>query len=319
MCPKVVDVRYLSNFELRQICYFLAVVEAGNNFSKAAEQLDIEQPPLSQRIRSLEKALSVELFNRRTRPLRLTPAGQAFLEEASLALNHLERAIDNAQLVSRGEIGRLIVGINSGIANSLLPDILRTFRQRFPKVELVLRELTGEQQIQEMRNYQVDVGFEHLPNHYEQATDLCFLPFLQDSLLIALPENHHLAAQSQIPLEALAQEPFVIPSLKNAPSLYTETINLCKNAGFLPQIAQEATWMITVLSLIAGGIGVALLSSNVRTLHRAGVVYRNIQGANLNRQIAALWRQGDENISPVLCEFLQVIAEVASENSKYNL
>ncbi|MDJ0801133.1 MAG: LysR family transcriptional regulator [Calothrix sp. MO_167.B12] len=305
------DISYLSNFELRQICYFVAVIEAGNNFSKAAEYLGIEQPPVSQRIRALEKALKVELFNRKTRPLTLTPAGEVFLEEILLALNHLEQAIDAAQRANRGEIGRLVVGVNSGISNSLLPDILQMFRQRFPKVHLVLRELTADEQIKQIRDCQVDVGFEHIPNPDEQDVNLCFLPILQDSLVIALPENHPLASQSQIPLEALKDELFVLPSSTNAPCLHNQTISLCEDAGFQPKVTQEATWMITVLSLIAGGIGVALLSSNVRNLHRAGVVYRDIQGTNVNRQIAVLHRQGEENSSPILREFLQVIKSVA--------
>ncbi|WP_337907122.1 LysR family substrate-binding domain-containing protein [Iningainema tapete] len=209
-------------------------------------------------------------------------------------------------------MGRLVVGVNSGIANSLLPEILQTFRQQFPKVQLILRELTIDEAIQQMRDSQLDVGFEHLPNTYEQDSDLCFLPLQEDSLVIALPENHPLASQSQIPLEALADEPFILSALKHVPSLHTATISLCQNAGFRPKVAQEATWMITVLSLIAGGIGVALLSSNVRNLHRAGVVYRDIQGANLSRQIATVWRKGQENSSPVLRQFLQVIKSVAS-------
>jgi DNA-binding transcriptional LysR family regulator len=301
------ELQHLSNFELRQMCYFMAVVEAQNNFSRAAERLHIEQPPLSQRIRSLEKVLKVELFDRKRRPLQLTEAGKVFLEEIRLALTHIELAITQAQRASRGEIGRLTIGVNSSIANSLLPDILRTFRDHFPEVKLVLRELTSSQQTQDLRNRLLDVGFERLPNPYENEADLRFMPILQEPLVIALPETHPLAAQAQIPLKALADEPFILPSPELVPS-YGEIMTLCQQVGFSPKVVQEATWMITVLSLVAGGVGVALLRANVQNLQRRGVVYRPIQGQNLTRQIAVVWRRDDSSV--VLHEFLKVIQDV---------
>src|SRR5919202_164640 len=207
------ELQHLSNFELRQMCYFMAVVEAENNFSRAAERLDMGQPPLSQKIRALEKMLKVELFDRKRRPLQLTEAGKVFLDEMQLAVTQIERGIAQAQQASRGEIGHLAVGIGSSITNSILPDILREFRRRFPDVELELRELTMEQEIQELRDRRLDVGFENLPNPYEQDTSLCFLPILQEPLVIVLSETHALAAQTQIPLKALENELFILPSL----------------------------------------------------------------------------------------------------------
>lgn len=303
------NLQHLSNFELRQMCYFMAVVEAENNFSRAAERLDIEQPPLSQRIRALEKMLKVELFDRKRRPLQLTEAGKVFLDEMQLALTHIERGIAQAQQATRGEIGHLAVGIGSSITNSLLPDILREFRRRFPDVELELRELTMEQEIQELRDRRLDVGFENLPNPYEQDTSLCFLPILQEPLVIVLSETHPLAAQTQIPLKALENELFILPSLETVP-FYKEIWNRCEQAGFKPNAVQKvkATWTITILSLVAAELGVAILPSSVQNLQRKGVVYRAIQDVNLTKQIAVVWRQ--ENSSVVLREFLKVIQDV---------
>lgn len=289
------------------MCYFMAVVEAHNNFSRAAERLHIEQPPLSQRIRALEKMLKVELFDRKRRPLQLTEAGRVFLEETRLALTHIERAITQAQRANRGEIGQLTIGVNSSIANSFLPDILRTSRSRFPEVKLVLRELTSSQQLQDLRDRRIDVGFERLPNSYENEANLRFIPIFQEPLVIALPETHPLAAHAQIPLQALADEPFILPPPELVPS-YGEIINLCQQVGFSPKIVQEATWMVTVLSLVAGGVGVALLRANVQNLQRTGVVYRPILGENLTRQIAVVWRRDDSSV--ILHEFLKIIQDV---------
>lgn len=301
---------YLSGVELRQICYFLAIVEAGNNFSRAAESLQIEQPPLSQRIRSLEKRLKVELFDRKRRPLQLTEAGTVFEAETRLALTSLERAITQAQRTHRGEIGFLSIGIASSIANTMLPDLLRTFCDRFPAIELELLELTADQQIQALRDRRLNLGFEVFSHRYAQDDCLTALPIVDESLVVALPESHPLAAQAQIPLSALASEALLLPSIDEFP-FYKEFIGCCEQAGFQPQIVQKAkaTWMVSILSLVVAGVGIAILPSNVQNLQRRGVVYRTIQDAKVTRQISAMWRRDDTSV--VLREFLKVVQEVA--------
>jgi DNA-binding transcriptional LysR family regulator len=295
--------------ELRHLRYFIAVAEE-LNFTRAAERLHIAQPPLSQQIQALETELGVQLFERKKRPLQLTPAGEVLLTEARLVFATVERAIIFTKRASRGEIGRLVVGANSSIANSVLPDILRVFRSRFGDVELVLRELTSKQQIQELLSRGIDVGFDRLPNENQNDTALSFLPILQEPLVIALPEQHPLAAQSQIPLKALADEPFVLPPPDLVPS-YSQIINLCQQVGFTPKVVQQATWMITVLSLVAGSVGVALLPANAQNLVRKGVVYREIQGENLTRQLAVIWRRDDSSV--ILREFIAVTKDIAYE------
>jgi DNA-binding transcriptional LysR family regulator len=296
--------------ELRHLRYFIAVAEE-KNFSYAAQRLHIAQPPLSQQISALEAEIGVKLFDRKKRPLQLTSAGEVFLEEARLVLTQLEQTIIQTQRASRGEIGQLVVGTNSTIANSLLPEMLRIFRDRFPNVKLILRELTAAEQIQELHNRRLDLGFDRLPHSHQQDTNLSYLPIGRESLVIALPQTHPLTTLAEIPLQAMADEPFVLPSPEIVPS-YTEIINLCQQAGFFPKVIQEATWMITVLSLVAGGMGVALLPSNVQNLQRTGVVYRPIKGANFTREIVVVWRKDDS--SPVLQKFLNVIREIITNS-----
>ncbi len=302
--------------ELRHLRYFIAVAEE-LNFSRAAERLHMAQPPLSQQIQDLETQVGLQLLERKKRPLQLTPAGEVFLEEVRLVLAQVERAIMTAHRASRGEIGRLVIGANSAITNSILPDILRTFRSRFADVDLVLRELTSKEQAQALcvdakrlidRHRQIDVGFDRLPISNQYDSTLNYLPILQEPLIIALPENHPLASHREIPLTALANEPFVLPAPELVPS-YSQIINLCQQAGFFPKVVQEATWMITVLSLVAGGVGVALVGANAQALQRQGVVYRAIQGENLTLQLAVIWRRDDASV--ILREFLEVTKDVA--------
>ncbi|MCC5647488.1 LysR family transcriptional regulator [Nostoc sp. CHAB 5824] len=293
--------------ELRHLRYFIAVAEE-LNFSRAAERLHISQPPLSQQIQALEAELGLQLFERKKRPLQLTAAGQVFLAEARLVFPQLERAITSAQKVSRGEIGRLVVGTNSSVANSVLPDILQIFHPLFPEVILVLREVSSSEQVNLLRDRYIDIAFERLPNTNLNDTALNFLSILQEPLIVALPEKHPLAAQFQIPLIALADEPFVLPPTDLVPS-YSQIISLCQQVGFSPKVVQQATWMVTVLSLVAGGVGVTLLPANAQSLQRKGVVYRAIQGENLTLELAVVWRRDDSSV--VLREFLEVTKSVA--------
>lgn len=312
-----------NQLEMRQLQYFMELVaEAGDkkSFSKAAQRLDVEQSYLSKTIAALEAALSVELFDRTRRPPVLTAAGKVFLTELRIATTALERAVIRAQEASRGEIGKLVVVVNTAIANSLLPDILKTFRDRYPNVELELRTMTIEEMMLGLRDSSIDVGFEHLPNPYSGDSTLNFLPIVQESFVVALPEYHSLAALKQIPLEALKHEPLILPPLDAVPS-YEVVLSQFELRGFKPTVLEtvKATWMVINLSLVAAGAGVSILPDNVQTLQRQGVVYRELQDAPLARQIAVVWRRADVNAllqpapsdSILLRQFLTVVQEIA--------
>lgn len=292
--------------ELRHLRYFIAVAEE-LHFSRAAERLQIAQPPLSQQIRSLEKELGVQLFERTKRRVQLTEAGQIFLEEARLVLIQVEQAVRAAQRASRGEIGRLGVGVNSSATQSYVPEILRVFRERFPCVELVLHELTSHKQVQRIRDNRIDVGFLWLQNVEDSA--LSFMSIWQEPLIVALPETHPLASLPQIPLEALVREPFVVPPRYLGAGFYSQIISLCQQAGFSPKVAQEAMLMQTIVSLVAGGVGVALVPASLQNLQRVGVVYKALQGQTPELEMAIVWRR--DNSSPILREFLKVVTEMS--------
>lgn len=292
--------------ELRHLRYFIAVAEE-LHFSRAAERLQIAQPPLSQQIRSLEEELGVQLFERTKRRVQLTEAGQVFLEEARLVLAQLERAVRAAQRASRGEIGRLGVGVNSSATQSFVPEILRVFRERCPCVELVLHELASSHQVQGIRDNQIDVGFLWLLSVDDSA--LSFMSIWREPIVVALPETHPLAKLPQIPLQALVGEPFVLPPRQLGAGFYSLIISLCQQVGFSPKVVQEAMLMQTIVSLVAGGVGVALVPASLQNLQRVGVVYKGLQGHMPELEMAVVWRR--DNSSPILREFLKVVGEMA--------
>lgn len=288
--------------ELRHLRYFITVAEE-LNFSRAAERLHIAQPPLSQQIRCLEAELGVKLFERDKRPLQLTSAGKEFLKEARLVFTQVDQAVRVAQLASRGEVGRLVVGFNSSATQSVLPQILRVFRERFLKVELVLRELDSYHQLQSLHTHQIDCGFLHMQGINDSAINS--IPVLQEPLVIALPENHPLAIPTQIPLQALALESFILPPHHMGQDFYSQVLNLCQQAGFNPIVVQQARWLQTVLGLVAGGVGVALVPASMQNLQRSGVVYKAVEGETFQIEMVVAWRRDDT--SPVLEEFLKVV------------
>ncbi|HBL09888.1 MAG TPA: LysR family transcriptional regulator [Cyanobacteria bacterium UBA11162] len=292
------------NFELKDLRYFIAVAEKENcSISEVAEELHMAQSNLSQQIRDLEKKLGdVTLFERKKRPLRLTEAGLEFLKQARLILAQVDRAVETATLAHQGQIGRLIVGFNSSVSNSVLPDILIAFQTRFPNVKLVLQERTAYSLIKGLETQQIDVGLMHWPALNYQDIGLCVEPIKEESLVLVLPSSHPLAAQTEISLQSLVHESFILPPSHLSYSLYQQIVSLCQKVGFVPQVTQEATLMLTILSLVAGGLGISLLPANVKTIERKGVVYRGIQEQTPMLKIVAAWRS--DNSSAVLREFL---------------
>jgi DNA-binding transcriptional LysR family regulator len=300
--------------ELRHLHYFIAVAEE-LNFTRAAARLHIAQPPLSKQIHDLEQEIGVQLFDRTQRPLQLTLAGQVFLKEVQDAIALVDNAVKMAQSASRGEIGRLVIGFTSSMTNIFLPDIVRAYRDRFPLVELVWRELSTSVQLQALRDRQLDIGFFHLTSWMLQESDLCSMTIWHEPLIVALPETHPLANQIQVSLKALEKESFILPSRHFAPGLSKEIEHLCQQSGFSPVVVHEGTMMLTILSLVAGGVGVALLPANVQNIQRKGVVYKNIVESTPTVPMAAVWRQGDS--SAILREFLEVTQAIAQTHSKH--
>jgi DNA-binding transcriptional LysR family regulator len=290
--------------ELRHLRYFITVAEE-LNFSRAAERLHIAQPPLSQQIRDLEVELGVQLFERTKRRVELTTPGKVFLEKSRLVLQQVGQAIIAVQKASRGEIGRLVIGFNSSATYSVLPQILHIFCEHCPDIELDLQELTTRQQCDRLHHNQIDVGILYLPieSHILSTTSV-----LQESLVVAISEAHALAALPELSLKALSHEPFILPPHHLGGGLYNQILRFFQQTNFTPNVVQEATQLQTTISLVAGGVGVALVPASLQNLQRPGVVYKMLQEPTPELEIAVAWRQHDS--SPVLQKFVNTVQEI---------
>jgi DNA-binding transcriptional LysR family regulator len=275
--------------ELRHLRYFVAVGDA-LNFGRAAAALHIAQPPLSRAIRALETELGTPLFDRDPRGARLTGAGAALLPEARRLLRDAEAFRAGARQHAAGEAGTLAIGFVSTAAYNVLPRIVPAFRARRPGVRLALREATSDLQPSALLGGSLDVGF-LIPGPLDPA--LGYAPLHRESLIAALPGRRRWPGR--VALRSLAREPFILFPREVAPELHDAIVALCRRAGFAPQIGQEAIQMQTIVSLVAGGMGVSLVPASLEHLRRDGVVYRPLVERGPRVEIGLAWRASDDS------------------------
>jgi DNA-binding transcriptional LysR family regulator len=291
--------------ELRHLRYFITVATE-LHFGRAAEKLHIAQPPLSKQVQDLEAELGFELFNRTKRSISLTPAGQAFLVEVTQIFQQLDRAIDIGKKTSRGELGQISIGFVGSATYNILPVMLQQFRDRYPQVQIELHELTTDRQLIWLREGRIDIGLIRPPIiEKDLASEVIF----QESLVVALPTNHHLAKLDNVDLPLLAAEPFILFPRQLAPGLYDPIIAICQAAGFSPQVVQECIQMQTIVSLVSANMGVSILPESIQEAQRQGVVYKSIRSRSLSidklATIAIVWRMNDD--SPTIQRLLEIV------------
>ena len=289
--------------ELRHLRYFIAVAEE-LNFTRAADRLHMAQPPLSQQIQQLEAQLGFQLFRRTKRTVTLTEAGQVFFEEAQKILLQVDRAIQLAQQTSRGELGQLTIGFVSSAAHNVVPAILQQFRTLNPAVKLELREMTTNEQLQRLREGQIDIGFIRPPVEDGVNSEIVF----REPLIVALPQTHHLADRAHVELRELSTEPFIMFPRSLAPGLYDPIVSLCQQAGFSPIAAQEAIQMQTIVSLVAAEMGVAIVPASMQNFQRSGVIYKALSESTCIVAIALIWRS---NPTAAVQRFLAVARQIS--------
>lgn len=293
--------------ELRHLRYFVMVGEE-LHFGRAAEKLLIVQPSLSQQIRQLEEELGFPLLYRTKRSVELTDAGRVFLVQAKHILTQVQEAKRMAQRAYRGEVGRLVVGYISSSTYDLLPMMLRLYRERFPEVEVALRELTTHEQLRALEEDVIQVGLLRLPI---SAPMLKIEVVRREPIVCALPQGHPLAARQRIVASLLANEPFVLQASQRGGGYYVQLMNLCLAAGFSPNVIQEVTEVHTIVSLVAAGMGVSLVPLSARNIRSQGVVYRELEGPPTLTEMAVAWPRASR--SSIVQNFLGVAREAAAQ------
>src|SRR5580658_4379454 len=261
--------------ELRHLRYFLAVADT-LHFSRAAERLGIAQPPLSQQIRRLEQLLGHALFDRTTRGVNLTLAGQLLAERARGMMERIQDDLEQVRRLGRGEQGTLTVGFSGSVMFTDLPVAIERYRRQYPKVELRLRELATSAQIAALLEGTLDLAFlrDGDPTDGIQMSTL-----MEERYVAVLPQAHVLARKSSLRVRDLQQEPFVLFARRMGPLAFDRTVACCERSGFRPNIVQDAPQWPTLVRLVAAGLGVSLAPACVATVAIPGAVYREVRAA----------------------------------------
>jgi DNA-binding transcriptional LysR family regulator len=291
--------------ELRYLRYFVAVAER-QSFTRAAEELHVAQPAVSQQIKSLEDELGVSLLLRTKRSVKLTAAGEAFLREAKELLAHAELAKQVARRAARGEIGSLSIGCFSSAVAGFLSELIQDYRRKYPGVRLHLFEMTPEQQLQAFARSKIDVGFTR-PLGSEHQKQFTQDRIYRDRLMLAVPKSHPLAKGNLGALEKFAGEDFVLFKRSEAPELVDAMTQLCAQAGFTPRIVSEPPMMQTVLMAVGAGIGVSLVPGCVRSFHQPGVVFLPVRPASPPIDLVLVRPIGE--VPPTVSAWLELLRE----------
>lgn len=299
--------------ELRHLIYFITVAEE-LHFGRAAERLQMTQPPLSKQIQQLEDEIGVKLFKRNKRHVELTTAGKIFLTEAKEVLDRLDQAVDTAQRAQRGEFGRLVIGFVGSATYDILPQFVREYRRRFPHVSVVFHELSTPAQINALLDRQIDIGLLHPP---VASTLIETTPVKLGHAALSLPKHHPLAKKKKIPIEDLRNMSFIVVSRDIWPGLYDEFLSLFQHTDFSPKIIQETTEYQMVVGLVSAGIGIGVVPATAEKLFNLDVVYREIAEYPLHAVLSMAWLKTNEN--PAVQQFVALAEQsVKSETALLN-
>ncbi|WP_330309645.1 MULTISPECIES: LysR family transcriptional regulator [unclassified Streptomyces] len=289
---------------LQQLHAFIVLAEE-LHFGHAAALLGIAQPPLSQQIRRLEDKVGHPLFHREPGRVTLTPAGRELLPAARRALADLADGLAAARDMGSGRAGRLRIGFAASLALTVLPGVLRTFRERFPAVHLDIHEMTTAPQLAALHDKTIDIGLLREPPADE--TQLGFKTVLTEPFVAVLPSAHPLAAQRTIRVGQLADSPFVLLPRHVGPRLHDQIVGLCTASGFTPRVAQHAVEWQTVCALVETGLGVSLAPASIRRIRLKGIAFRGIEPSTARTRVAVAWRENDP--SPLAASLLATVSQ----------
>ena len=291
--------------ELRQLRYFVAVARE-RNFTRAAELLNIAQPPLSRQIQQLEHEVGVRLIERGTRPVRLTEAGKLFYDQAVQSLEHIEQMIEMTRRLVATARTRVGIGFVASTLYGYLPEAIRRYRNARPEVEITLHEMTSLEQIIALKEGRIDVGFGRIP-HDDPMVDRVLMR--NERLMVALPGTHALAARAgPLRLADLADLPLIVYPKAPRPSYADQVLALLRTRDLRPPFVHEVKELQTALGLVAAESGFALVPASVERLRRDNVLYTTLDEPDALSPIIMSSRRDDP--SPEIALILRLIKQI---------
>ena len=289
-------------FEISQLRCFVAAAEE-LHFGRAAARLNMTQPPLSRQIQLLERAVGAALFERTSRTVRVTPAGRAFLVEATRILKLSESAALKAWRIAAGKAGSLSIGFTAAAGYSILPKLMRLVRAQMPNVDLALKEMVSGEQIEGLLSGRIDLGLFRPPI---DRRELDTLRILEEPLVAAISTDDPRARKSSLRLEDFDEQPFIMYSTDGARYFHDLVTLLLNRARVNPANVHYMTQIHSILALVSAGLGAAIVPAAAQSLHFDHVTFRAIETKPERPvELYLVWRKDNENA--VVDKFLELI------------
>lgn len=283
--------------ELRHLRYFDAVATE-RNFTRAAERIGVAQPPLSRQIRDLEDELGVALFDRSSRPVKLTEAGRLLHDQCVRILASVDQLGDSIRHLQGASRRLFIIGVVGSIMQGSMPAMIRKFRAQMPEVEVELVELTTVEQVSALKEGRIDAGLGRVRiDDPAIRREILY----EEPLIAGLPAAHPLACSDEpIRLAELRHSTLILYPSQPRPSYADQLLGLFRDHGGVPEKIREVREVQTALGLVASQAGVAVVPLSMRHVQRADIVYRPIADRNARSPIILSQRLGDDSPSAVL-------------------
>lgn len=286
--------------------YFVAVARE-RNFTRAAQALNIAQPPLSRQIQLLEEELGVSLIQRSSRPIKLTEAGRLFYEQALQVLGRVDQMKDATRRVGLNQNSVLSIGFVASTLYGGLPSLVRKLRQSAPDLDIRLLELLSVQQIPALKEGRIDIGFGRL-RHSDQ--NVVGTVLREERLVLAVPPGTPLAGQGPLPLAALAGVTLIVYPKEPRPSYADQVMSLLQDAGVRPAEVLEVREIQTALGLVAAESGLCIIPASARQI-RSDLLYRPIADSRATSPVILNHRAGDNSRNLALVK--RLIREMYAE------
>ncbi|WP_218314175.1 LysR family transcriptional regulator [Halomonas sp. 18071143] len=296
---------------LRQVRYFCEVVDAGGG-SAAAKRLFVAPTAISAQIALLEQTVGGELFDRSTRPMQLTSLGKYVYPRAKELLLQASRLEQEAKQVANGSGGWLGVGFIRSTLFSLLPNVIKGFREAHSEVHLDLVEVLSEYQEERLRARRIDVGISRFIGTFERQADMDYNIIIDDPFWVALPVDHPLAKRAHFSIRDFEQLPFILYPKDTRSPFGQKILTHLDEKGVRPAIIHDAIEIHTALALVGAGLGGTLVSGSITPNNRRDVVFLPVEDIDISTTLVAVTRKGET--SPLLEAFVHILAKQAGES-----
>lgn len=280
-----------NQLEIRHFEYFLVLAET-LHYGKAAERLFITQSALSQQIQRMEAILGQKLFVRSNRKVTLSHAGELLKEEAAVILAQLKKSMEQWKFRVQGGEGIVRIGFVGSAMRVYLPNLLKQFTARYPKIRFYLTELSNKDQLTALDRKELDIGF---VRSNTLMANLQSVSVYQENLTLVLPENHPVTEQNFVDMGQLADESYILFPNESSQMFFGQIMTLCREHGFTPRISHQSIHGPTIFKLVESGLGISVVPNSLVDRFNYKVRYIELKEIKHKTELFAVWNKYNDN------------------------